>query len=133
MSIYVERTIFINNDLDMVMARMQARQMAKKMGFTTADQARISLATSELARVLTWNGDDSAKIVLSAANQHGRQGIRIICRFELDSALVEHKSIGNGAGEKNHKLADIRQLVDESLVEEEDSKYTRITLTKWLK
>jgi serine/threonine-protein kinase RsbT len=133
MNIYVERTIYISNDLDMVMARMQARQMAKKMGFTTADQARISLATSELARILILNGDDSAKIILSAANKNGRQGIQIVCLFELDQALVENGSRNNGGGDKKHKLMDIRQLMDESSIDPQDDKHTQITLIKWLK
>ena len=44
-----ETKIYVNNDLDIVMARMQARNVAKEMGFGTVDQARISLAASELA------------------------------------------------------------------------------------
>jgi len=39
-----ERRVYINNDLDIVTARMQAREMARQVGFGTADQARISLA-----------------------------------------------------------------------------------------
>ena len=42
----VQRKIYINNDLDVVTARMQAREMARQLGFRTADQARISLAAS---------------------------------------------------------------------------------------
>ena len=56
-----ETKIYVNNDLDIVMTRMQVRDMAKKMGFGTADQARISLAASELARVLSWGAMDPTR------------------------------------------------------------------------
>lgn len=64
-----ERKIHVNNDLDIVTARLQAREMAKEMGFGTADQARISLATSELARVLSWNTDRCSEIVITNARK----------------------------------------------------------------
>ena len=60
-----ERRIYVNNDLDIVTARLQAREMAKELGFRTADQARISLAVSELARALSWNNNGPSEIVMS--------------------------------------------------------------------
>ena len=55
----IETKIYINNDLDIVVARMQTRRVAKEMDFSTVDQARISLAASELARLLTWTTTES--------------------------------------------------------------------------
>jgi len=34
-----ETKIFVNNDLDVVMARMQARNIARDMGFSTVDRS----------------------------------------------------------------------------------------------
>ncbi len=44
------RSLPIRNDLDIVTARVEAREVAKELGFGTIDQARIATATSELAR-----------------------------------------------------------------------------------
>jgi len=129
-----ERRIYINNDLDVVMARMQAREMAKQLGFGTADQARISLAASEVARVLAWNLSRPGEIILSVANRNGHHGIQVVCLLDLEQGLTDEASdgVGTNAG-RSRSLAGARQLVDESIIEEQDDKYTRVTLIKWLK
>ena len=130
----VQRKIYINNDLDVVTARMQAREMAKQLGFRTADQARISLAASELARVLSWNTSTPGEIIMSDTNQNGHQGMQVACIVEL-----KHLSPGNGAqplGEVSgpgRSLAGAYELVDESIVEEQSHEQALVTLIKWLK
>jgi serine/threonine-protein kinase RsbT len=123
-----ERRIYINNDLDIVVVRMQAREMAKQMGFGTADQARISLAASELARVLSWNTDESGEIVMSDANQNGQNGLQVVCLVNLGLVGDDQNSAGS-----NRSLAGACQLVDESIVEEQENNRAQVTLIKWLK
>ena len=41
-----DNKIYVSSDLDVVMARMEARKIAKEMGFNTADQARIGMNRS---------------------------------------------------------------------------------------
>ncbi|MBN1993623.1 MAG: hypothetical protein JW953_13060 [Anaerolineae bacterium] len=126
-----ERRIYINNDLDIVVVRMQAREMAKQMGFGTADQARISLAASELARVLSWNTSEAGEIVMSDASQNGQHGLQVACLVNL-----AHVSLGDetqGEAGSNRSIAGACQLVDESIVEEQDNNRARVTLIKWLK
>ena len=124
----MERKIYINNDLDVVTARMQARELAKEMGFRTADQARISLAASELAKVLAWNTDASGEIIMSDTSQNGYQGFQVVCMVDLEHLSVDDQSSG-----LNRSLAGACQLVDESIVEEQDTKLALVTLIKWLK
>jgi serine/threonine-protein kinase RsbT len=129
----IERKVHVNNDLDIVMARMQARELAKQMGFRTADQARISLAASELARVLSWNNNRSGEIVMFSASQNGQQGLQVVCLVNLDYLPVGDKA--DWANEESipaRSLAGACQLVDESIVEEQDDKCARVTLIKWL-
>jgi serine/threonine-protein kinase RsbT len=129
-----ERRIYINNDLDIVVVRMQAREMAKQMGFGTADQARISLAASELARVLSWNTEDPGEIVMSDANQNGQHGLQVACLVKLEQVSTGNES--NPTQEtavSSRSLAGACQLVDESIVEEQDDQQARVTLVKWLK
>jgi serine/threonine-protein kinase RsbT len=130
----VERKIYVNNDLDIVVARMQAREMAKEMGFSTADQARISLAASELARVVSWNTNERGEIVISGASKSGHQGLQVTCLVRRE--YIPAGDMSNGGKETpvpNRSLAGARRLVDESTVETQDNKWARVILTKWLK
>ena len=126
-----ETKIYINNDLDVVKARMQARDIAKKMGFSTADQARISLATSELARALSWAAHEPNEMIFSNATRNGDQGLQVAC-------LIQEKQIAQG-DETNEEtvpqrgFVDACRLVDESSVEIQDDQQARVTLIKWLK
>lgn len=125
------RRIYVNNDLDVVMARLQAREMAKQIGFGTADQARISLAASELAKVLSWDTGQAGEIVMSDTQMNGHQGIQVTCLIKLEY-LPQSDATAEGPA-SNRNLAGACQLVDESLVEPLNDKQVRVTLMKWLK
>ena len=126
--------IYINNDLDVVTARMQARQFAKQMGFSTADQARISLAASELARVLSWHTNEPGEMIMSdASGKNGHAGVQVVCVIHTkyvgadeDSADADEISI------PRRSFAGACQLVDESIVEEQEGNQARVTLIKWM-
>jgi len=124
--------IYINNDLDIVMARMQTRGIAKEMGFSTADQARISLAASELARLLAWSSEPN-EMVISNAVRNGSHGLQMVCMVQ--QAYIS-ESQADGSGEEpnlRQKLVGACGLVDESSVEVQNDQQVRVTLTKWLK
>ena len=127
-----ERRIYINNDLDIVVVRMQAREMAKQMGFGTADQARVSLAASELARVLSWKTDEPGEIVMSDASQNGQHCLQVACLVNLEQVSGDEANSQETAV-SSRSLAGACQLVDESIVEEQNDKQARVTLIKWLK
>ncbi len=129
----IERKIYVNNDLDIVVARMQAREMAKQMGFGTADQARISLAASELARILSWTTDQPSEIIVSAAAKNGHRGIKVMCLVDLDHVPSDKVNEAGESLEQKLYLANACHLVDESIVEAQDEKHTRVTLMQWLK
>ena len=128
-----ETRIYVNNDLDIVLARMQARDVAKKMGFNTADQARVSLATSELARVLSWMTHEPGEIVLSNAHKNGRHGLQVVCLVQRQHVTLDSS---NGSVEPSlpyRSLAGACKLVDESIIEKNNGKQAMVTLIKWLK
>ncbi len=130
----IETKIYINNDLDIVMARMQAREVAKEMGFSTADQARISLAASEMARVLTWITHEPGEIVISRTSKNDHYGLQIACLVQRQHLPTEGVSNGEVATSvPGRSIAGARQLVDESVVEEQNGEKARVTLIKWLK
>jgi len=130
----MDNTIFVSSDLDVVMARIEARKLAKQMGFNTADQARISLAASELARALSWNNEAPGEINFSTASQNGQQGIQVVCFVKREYVAANN----NGDTEPqeisipNRCLTGARQLVDESFIEEQEGQKAQITLIKWL-
>jgi serine/threonine-protein kinase RsbT len=133
----VERKIFINSEFDVVRARMQAREMAKEMGFGMADQARISLAASELARVLVRNvRRNLSELLLVGVMNNGHPGFQVIGTISLSYVQLPN---GNGThwsdtpSPVSRSLAGACQLLDESLVEEQDENLARVILTKWLK
>ncbi|MBE7471404.1 MAG: hypothetical protein DPW09_04845 [Anaerolineae bacterium] len=126
-----ERKIYVNNDLDIVTARLQAREMAREMGFGTADQARISLATSELARVLSWNTDRCSEIVITNARKNGYHGVQVACIIDLEH--IEPPQRSQDVSIPCRSLSGARQLVDESIVEALDDKLARVTLCQWFK
>ncbi len=130
----IERKVYINNDLDIVMARMQAREMAKQMGFGTVDQARISLAASELARLLVWTPNQQpGELLLAPANKNGSSGMQVVCLLPfLPAYECNEEEIPEEVSKRNHSLAGARHLVDESFIEPQDEQHTRVTLTKWL-
>ncbi len=127
-----EIKIYINNDLDIVMARMQAREVAKKMGFNTADQARISLAASELARVLSWMPREPGEIVITSAHKNGRQGLQVVCTVQSEHLPAQGPSDNETEiSVPRQSIAGACQLVDESMIEPGNNQQARVTLTKW--
>jgi anti-sigma regulatory factor (Ser/Thr protein kinase) len=127
----MEIRIYINNDLDVAMARMQTRRMAKKMGFTAADQARISLAVSELAWMLIRQTQEPAQIILSTIQRNMDAGIQIVCRLELERGSPPHQD--EDIENFQDKFRQVGQLMDEGMVAVEDEQYSRVTLIKWLR
>ncbi len=131
---HVEKKVQISDDLDIVIVRIQTRNVAKKMGFDTINQARISLAASELARALCGNAGGSREIIMSDARQNGHAGLQLSCLVNLEHAPTKDKT--DWAQEPSivsRNLSGACLLVDESFVEGQGGEHIRITLTIWLK
>jgi serine/threonine-protein kinase RsbT len=128
------RKIIIHNDLDIVVARLRAREVAKEIGFGTIDQARISLAAGELARVLTKNISEPGEIVISGIHTDGHLGIQVM---SVSPKATGERFQNADYGESTlltaeNQLSSAMALVDEGVVEDEGEQGTRITLMKWL-
>jgi serine/threonine-protein kinase RsbT len=124
------RRILIHNDLDIIVARLKSREVAREMGFSTIDQARISLATGELARLLANGVNGPGEIVVSGIQLEDHCGVQVVSiNNEVtgkNGAAVSH----NGAnGDMAPAVAGMMALVDECRVENHG---TRVTLMKWL-
>ncbi len=128
------KRIPVNNDLDIVSARVEGRNMAKMLGFGVIDQARIATAISELARnvVLYTNG---GQVVLEVIELDGRQGIQITCSdqgpgiADIDLVMQDGYSSQRGLG---MGLPGTRRLMDDFEIESQLGVGTTVTVRKWL-
>jgi serine/threonine-protein kinase RsbT len=128
----IDDKICVSSDLDVVTARMKARKMAKQMGFGTADQARISLAASELARALSWNNDAPGEIIFSETHQNGQQGLQVACLVKQEYVSTDDQAKSSQPSVPTRCVAGACQLLDESIVEARDDQKAQIILIKWL-
>ena len=130
-----ERTLLIRSDLDIVSARVEARDMAKAVGFGTIDQARIATAISELTRnIVLYAGE--GKVILRVTERGTRRGIEVVCEDsgpgieDVDLVMQDGYSTSRGLG---MGLPGAKRLMDEFEIESEIGEGTRITVRKWLR
>jgi hypothetical protein len=130
----MKRIIHIEGELSIVVVRMQARDMAKKIGFNSEDQARVSIAASELARLNAWGSHRSGEITLAATNESDCQGLELACLVDLKYVPGgDQSSWANETSVSKRRLISACQLVDKTNIEAHDNKQARVVLVKWLK
>jgi len=119
----------ITVESDIVAARQAGREMARALGFGSADQTRLATAISELARnVIRYAGegfclisdesDDRERKVRVVVEDHG-PGIP-----DIDAAITDGFSTGGGLGAG---LPGARRLVHEFHIESRPS-LTRVSM-----
>jgi serine/threonine-protein kinase RsbT len=130
-----KRSVPIKNDLDIISARVEAREVAKRLGFGIIDQARISTAVSELARnvvLYTLQGTVTIRVVTI----DGKWGIEVVCEDEgpgiedVELAMQDGYSTSKGLGKG---LPGAKRLVDEFEIESTPGRGTKVIMRKWLR
>lgn len=124
----------ISNDLDIVTARVEGRNLARDMGFDIIDQARIATAISELARNVVLYAY-SGEVILNRIGPNGRVGLEVVCTdhgpgIENPQSILSQAH--NGDHELSMGLAGTRRLMDEFTIESEPGIGTTVTACKWL-
>ena len=129
----VPKVITIQSDLDIVAARMAARDMAKTMGFGAIDQARIATAISELARnIYLYAGEGT--VTVSEVQQGVRKGLEVICEDtgpgieDINTVMQDGYTTSKGMG---MGLPGARRLMDDFEVISIIGEGTKITCRKW--
>lgn len=128
------KTIALENDQDIAVARAQVRQIAAALGFRALDQTRLATVASELARNVVKYGEGGRLIVQPTEDGSGRQALRLI--FEdhgpgipnIEAAMSNGFSTGRGLG---FGLPGSKRLVDDFKIESEVGRGTRVTILKW--
>lgn len=126
--------ISIRSDSDIIAARMAARDVARSMGFSAIDQARIATATSELTRNILVYAHEGT-VTISQVQDNKRRGVEMIFEDEgpgiadIDQFLQDNHPHGNPTC---MGLAGTRRLMDEMEIESTVGVGTRIVCRKWL-
>jgi len=128
-------SVDIYTEWDIVAARQLGRNEAKKSGFGTVDQARITTAISELARnIYLYAG--KGKIEIKRLSENGLYGIMIIASDSGPGISDMRKVMEDGfstSGGLGAGMPGVRRLMDEFKVDTELGVGTTITTTKWLR
>jgi serine/threonine-protein kinase RsbT len=128
-------TVHIRDELDIVRARQEGRQMARNMGFGAVDLARVATAISELARNI-YTYAQTGEILLDEVEKGTRRGIQVMAVDQgpgipnVEEALRDGYTTSNGLGAG---LPGTRRLVDEFEIESQVRQGTRVTVRKWLR
>lgn len=115
------QTIAINNELDIIEARMRVRTLARETGLDLFDQARISLATSTLAIILGLEKGSRGSVAMIQLAANDRIGVQVVC-IRRDTSLQD---LAEGV------LDDARRMVDEIQVSEPPGGGVAVTMVKW--
>ncbi|MFC7365164.1 MULTISPECIES: anti-sigma regulatory factor [Bhargavaea] len=128
-------SVDIHTEWDIVAARQLGRNEAKKVGFGTVDQARITTAISELARnIYLYAG--AGKIEIERLNDDGMFGIAIIASDEGPGIPDVRKVMEDGystSGGLGAGMPGVKRLMDDFRIDTERGKGTTITAVKWLR
>src|SRR5699024_9131413 len=131
----LQSCVTIKKEWDIVGARQVGRDIAKKTGFGTVDQARIATAISELARniyLYAGSGYISFEIVdnmdrkgISMAAVDTGPGIEDVSQV-MDDGYTTSGGLGVG-------LPGVRRLMDVFDIKSNGGQGTEIKATKWVR
>lgn len=113
------RTVEIKTERDIVIARQAGREMARELGFGSADQTRLATAISELARnALRYASEGTCVVTDESDRDMLRIGVTVEDHgpgiLDIDRAMEDGYSTGGGLGAG---LPGARRLVQEFDIE----------------
>ena len=129
------RSIALEGEHDIAVARGEVRAVAASLGFRLIDQTRLATVASELARNVVKYARRGRMIAQPTADARGRQGLRLIFEDtgpgipDIAAAMRDGFSTGRGLGKG---LPGSKRLVDEFEIESEVGRGTRVTVVRWL-
>jgi serine/threonine-protein kinase RsbT len=128
-----EIRVEIASDTDVVVARQEARALARGLGFSPTDTTLLATAISEVARnIVSYAG--AGELAFREVVREGARGIEVVASDEgpgivdVDRALEDGYSTGQGLG---LGLPGARRLVHEFTVWSQVGEGTTVTLRMW--
>jgi len=128
------KTIALEHDYDIAIARNQVRTLSAALGFSVLDQTRLATVTSELARNIVKYAGRGRVIAHPFKGADGRTALRLIFEDQgpgipdIKTAMRDGFSTGQGLGKG---LPGSKRLVDEFKIESETGRGTRVTVLRW--
>ena len=127
------KSISLESEHDIIIARSEVRTLAAALGFRPIDQTRLATVTSELARNVIKYGMGGRLIAEPTEAAQG-VGLRLIFEDEgpgipnLEAAMRDGFSTGKGLGKG---LPGSKRLVHEFEIESMAGQGTRVTIVRW--
>ena len=128
-----ETRVGITSSLDIINARQQGREMARRIGFGGSEATLITAAISEMARNIVEYAQ-AGEIVLGAIQNGRRKGIQIVARDEGPGIADVERAMQYGFSTRQHAgtgLPGAKWLMDEFEIESRVGKGTTVTMKKW--
>ena len=129
------RSIALESEHDIIIARSEVRAIAARLGFRLLDQTRLATVTSELARNVVKYARCGRMIAQPLDPAQGRAGLRLIFEDsgpgipDVTAAMRDGFSTGRSLGKG---LPGSKRLVDHFEIESEVGRGTRVTVVRWL-
>jgi serine/threonine-protein kinase RsbT len=126
----VRAPITLEGQNDILRARSAGRDVARSLGFSTADQTRLATAISELSRNALNYGLGGVCTISVSRDGEGRHTIRVVVEdhgpgiADIVLALQPGFSSGGGLGQG---LSAVRRLMDELEVDSVPGRTTIVT------
>jgi serine/threonine-protein kinase RsbT len=128
-----ELVVPIRTEIDVVIARQRARELASELRFSSSELTLIATAISEVARnIVIYAG--AGEITLRIVEQGQRRGLVVFASdrgpgiADIERAMKDGYSTSHGLG---IGLPGSKRLMDEFAVSSEVGKGTVVTMTKW--
>ena len=128
-----ELVVPIRTEIDVVIARQRARELASQLRFSSSELTLIATAISEVARnIVIYAG--AGEITLRIVEQGPRRGLVVFASdrgpgiTDIERAMQDGYSTSRGLG---IGLPGSKRLMDEFVVSSEVGKGTVVTMTKW--
>ena len=124
-----ETAIELKAETDVVRARQAGRELAREMGFGSADQTRLATAISELARNVIEYAEEGTCLISDESNERGTR-IQVVVEdngpgiADLEQAMTHGFTSGGGLGVG---LPGAKRLVQEFDIESWPG-HTRVTI-----
>jgi serine/threonine-protein kinase RsbT len=129
----VAKLVPIRADVDVLLARQEARRLSSGLRFTGGELTLIATAISEVARnIVAYAG--TGEIVLQIVQRGQQRGLLVTARDkgpgipDIEQAMQDGYSTSRGLG---LGLPGSKRLMDDFRIVSEVGKGTEITMTKW--
>ena len=129
------RSIALESEHDIIIARSEVRALAARLGFRLIDQTRLVTVTSELARNVVKYASRGRMIAQPLDAPPARAGLRLVFEDsgpgipDINAAMRDGFSTGRGLGKG---LPGSKRLVDLFEIESTVGVGTRVTVVRWL-